>query len=80
MEKKKVFRVLATYSQEATLKLDVYDPSLEVTLEDYFETDEKVNKYTDWDIIEFETKAEAKAYIKGIEDANGWIDPYAVLL
>jgi len=73
MEKKKVFKVLATYSEEANLTLDVGNVSDIIN-------SEVLVLGRDWDIKEFDTKAEADAYIQGILDANGWIDPNAVLL
>lgn len=30
-----------------------------------------------YDSVVFETEAEAKAYIRGINDCDGWIEPYA---
>jgi hypothetical protein len=73
MEKKKVFKVLATYSEEASLTLDAGNVSDIIN-------SEVLVLGRDWDIKEFDTKAEADAYIQGILDANGWIDPNAVLL
>jgi hypothetical protein len=73
MEKKKTFNVLAAFSQEASLLLDT-DRIQELV------DSEELTKGIHWDIKEFDTKAEALAYINGIDDANGWNDPYALLL
>jgi len=73
MEKKKTFKVLATFSQEASLLLDTEN------VQDLLDSDD-LTQGVHWDVKEFETKAEAIAYIDGINDANGWADPNAILL
>jgi len=73
MEKKKTFKVLAAFSQEASLLLDTDNVQELLDSED-------LKQGVHWDLKEFETKAEAIAYIDGINDANGWSDPYALLL
>lgn len=73
MEKKKVFKVFVTFSQEASLALDLG------TVVDLIESD-KLQRGHDWEIKEFDSKLEAEAYIEGILDANGWSDPNAVML
>lgn len=73
MEKKKVFKVFVTFSQEASLALDLG------TVVDLIESD-KLQRGHDWEIKEFDSKPEAEAYIEGILDANGWSDPNAVML
>lgn len=73
MEKKKVFKVFATFSKEASLALDMG------TVVDLIESD-ALEKGHDWEIKEFNTKSEAEAYIEGILDANGWGDPNAIML
>lgn len=73
MEKKKVFKVFVTFSQEASIKLDTGNP-LDVI------EDEKLQRGYDWEIKQFDSRPEAKAYIDGILDANGWSDPNAIIL
>ena len=73
MEKKKVFKVFVTFSQEASLALDLG------TVVDLIESD-KLQRGDDWEIKEFDSKPEAEAYIEGILDANGWSDPNAIML
>lgn len=73
MEKKKVFKVFATFSKEASLALDMG------SIVDIIESDE-FERGHDWQIKEFNTKPEAEAYIEGILDANGWSDPNAIML
>lgn len=36
----------------------------------------KFKKGYDWDIKSFKTKPEMNAYLKGINDGNGWDQPY----
>lgn len=73
MEKKKVFKVFATFSQEASIKLDTGNP-LDVI------EDEKLQRGYDWEIKQFDSRPEAEAYIDGVLDANGWSDPNAIML
>jgi hypothetical protein len=73
MEKKKVFKVFVTFSQEASIKLDTGN-SLDVI------EDEKLQRGYDWEIKQFDSRPEAQAYIDGILDANGWSDPNAIML
>ena len=73
MEKKKVFKVFVTFSQEASIKLDTGNP-LDVI------EDEKLQRGYDWEIKQFDSRPEAEAYIEGIIDANGWSDPNAIML
>lgn len=73
MEKKKVFKVFATFSQEASIKLDTGNP-LDVI------EDEKLQRGYDWEIKQFDSRPEAEAYIEGVLDANGWSDPNAIML
>lgn len=73
MEKKKVFKVFVTFSQEASIKLDTGNP-LDVI------EDEKLQRGYDWEIKQFDSRPEAQAYIDGILDANGWSDPNAIML
>lgn len=73
MEKKKVFKVFVTFSQEASLALDLG------TILDLIESN-KLQRGYDWEIKEFDSKPEAEAYIQGILDANGWSDPNATML
>lgn len=73
MEKKKVFKVFVTFSQEASLALDLG------TILDLIESN-KLQRGYDWEIKEFDSKPEAEAYIEGILDANGWSDPNATML
>lgn len=73
MEKKKLFKVFATYSKEASLLLDT------TTVLKVIESD-TLKRGHDWEIKEFETKSEAEAYIQGILDANGWVDPNAIMI
>lgn len=73
MEKKKVFKVFVTFSQEASIKLDTGNP-LDVI------EDEKLQRGYDWEIKQFDSRPEAEAYIDGILDANGWSDPNAIML
>jgi hypothetical protein len=73
MEKKKVFKVFVTFSQEASIMLDYGTPL------DVIESDVLQRGY-DWEIKEFDSKSEAEAYIQGVIDANGWSDPNAVML
>jgi hypothetical protein len=80
MENKKKYKVLATYSEAATLKLDIYDIS-GVNVDEFIQLHlSDLKQGHDWNLKEFDTKAEAIAYAEGIEDANGWADPYAILL
>ena len=73
MEKKKVFKVFVTFSQEASIKLDTGTP-LDVI------EDEKLQRGYDWEIKQFDSRPEAEAYIEGVLDANGWADPNAIML
>lgn len=73
MEKKKVFKVFVTFSQEASIKLDTGNP-LDVI------EDEKLQRGYDWEIKQFDSRPEAEAYIEGVLDANGWADPNAIML
>lgn len=73
MEKKKVFKVFVTFSQEASIRLDTGNP-LDVI------EDEKLQRGYDWEIKQFDSRPEAQAYIDGILDANGWSDPNAIML
>jgi hypothetical protein len=73
MEKKKVFKVFVTFSQEASIKLDTGNP-LDVI------EDEKLQRGYDWEIKQFDSRPEAEAYIEGVLDANGWSDPNAIML
>lgn len=74
MEKKKVFKVFATFSQEASILLDATDSIAEVI------NSKDLNFGYDYDLKEFNTKQEAEAYMQGILDANGWNDPNAILI
>lgn len=74
------FKVLAIFSQAAAAKLDEHNPSVEPSVESYFEKDSILQKGYDWDIVEFKTKAEASAYIRGVHDSSGWTNPYSELL
>jgi len=80
MEKKKVFRVLALFSNQASLMFDVFDLPATNVEEFIAEHAPDLKQDYDWSIVEFETKAEAKAYVQGVNDANGWGDPNAILL
>lgn len=73
MEKKKVFKVFVTFSQDASIMLDYGTPL------DVIESDVLQRGY-DWEIKEFDSKPEAEAYIQGVIDANGWSDPNAIML
>lgn len=75
MEKKKTFRVAYAFSQKAAIYVDLngWDALLS-------DTNQELEKDYDYGIIEFDTKAEADAYVKGVEDSNGWADPVAIRL
>lgn len=75
MEKKKTFRVAYAFSQKAAIYVDLngWDALLS-------NTNQELEKDYDYGVIEFDTKAEADAYVKGVEDSNGWADPIAIRL
>lgn len=75
MEKKKTFRVAYAFSQKAAIYVDLngWDALLS-------NTNQELEKDYDYGVIEFDTKAEADAYVKGVEDSNGWADPVAIRL
>jgi hypothetical protein len=75
MEKKKTFRVAYAFSQKAAIYVDLngWDALLS-------DTNQELEKDYDYGVIEFDTKAEADAYVKGVEDSNGWADPVAIRL
>jgi hypothetical protein len=75
MEKKKTYRVAYAFSQKAAVYVDIngWDALLS-------DTNTKLEKDYDYGVIEFDTKAEADAYVKGVEDSNGWADPIAIRL
>lgn len=75
MEKKKTYRVAYALSQKAAVYVDIngWDALLS-------DTNTELEKDYDYGVIEFDTKAEADAYVKGVEDSNGWADPIAIRL
>jgi len=75
MEKKKTYRVAYALSQKAAVYVDIngWDALLS-------DTNTELEKDYDYGVIEFDTKAEADAYVKGVEDSNGWADTIAIRL
>ncbi len=75
MEKKKTYRVAYAFSQKAAVYVDIngWDALLS-------DINTELEKDYDYGVIEFDTKAEADAYVKGVEDSNGWADPIAIRL
>lgn len=75
MEVKKKIKVMCAFSQTATLHVDTKGWN------ELFNKDHKNLKYgLDYGIVEFDSKKEAEAYVKGVADANGWEDPIAEIL
>ena len=75
MEKKKTYRVAYAFSQKAAVYVDIngWDALLS-------DINTELEKDYDYGVIEFDTKVEADAYVKGVEDSNGWADPIAIRL
>ena len=75
MEVKKKIRVIYAFSQAAALYVDVNG------WEELINTNhESLQLDYDYGIKEFDTKKEAEAYVSGVNDANGWLDPIAEIL
>lgn len=74
MEVKKKIKVRYAFSQAAALYVDVYGWDAL-----FAEKHESMQEDYDYGIKEFDTKKEAEAYVQGVNDANGWMDPIAEL-
>lgn len=70
MEDKNKFKVACAFSQDASKYVDSYGWDALLNNDNH-----NLEKGYDYHIIEFDTILEANAYAKGINDANGWIDP-----
>ena len=75
MEVKKKIRVIYAFSQAAALYVDVNGWEELVN-----NNHESLEIGYDYGIKEFDTKKEAEAYVSGVNDANGWLDPIAEIL
>ena len=75
MEVKKKIKVMYAFSQSAALYVDVHGWDALLSNEH-----ESMKKDYDYGIREFDTKKEAEAYIQGVSEANGWMDPIAELM
>ena len=75
MEVKKKIKVIYAFSQAAALYVDVNGWEELVN-----NNHESLERGYDYGIKEFDTKKEAEAYVSGVNDANGWLDPIAEIL
>jgi hypothetical protein len=75
MEVKKKIRVIYAFSQAAALYVDVNGWEELIN-----NNHESLQLDYDYGIKEFDTKKEAEAYVSGVNDANGWLDPIAEIL
>lgn len=75
MEAKKKFKVACTFSQAASIYVDLHSWNALLNNDDH-----EFEEGYDYDIKEFDTVAEANAYVRGINDANGWSDPMATVI
>ena len=75
MEVKKKIRVIYAFSQAAALYVDINGWEELIN-----NNHESLQLDYDYGIKEFDTKKEAEAYVSGVNDANGWLDPIAEIL
>jgi hypothetical protein len=76
-----MYKLLVVFSREAQSYTEKHGIEKLLTVKAPSIAGQQLKKGYDWDLKEFQTLAERKAYIQGMEDMNGWMsDPEYLII